>query len=113
MRVERYDLRKEKTVIRRQFLERVAKAGAAGLVALEAGCSREQKTVTFMVRGFTCITCATGLETLLGRERGVISVVASYAQGKACVVFDPSRTTVQAMESSMREMGFQPAIVAG
>ncbi len=70
-------------MIRRRFLGMMTLAGVGGVVAMEGMDLAEQKTVTFRISGFTCITCAVGLETLLQKERGVIRVKASYPESIA------------------------------
>ena len=65
-------------MIRRKFLGLMTLAGASGVATLSAAKSIGRKeTVLYKVQGFTCITCATGLETLLGREKGVLAVKAT------------------------------------
>lgn len=99
-------------VIRRQFLEQVTKLGTTGLIAVQTGCTRERQTVIFRIEGFTCITCATGLETLLSRERGVVSVVASYPKSLARVTFDPGLTTPETLAQQIQAMGFRASRAA-
>ena len=55
-------------MIRRRFLG-LTLAGVGGVVAMEGMDLAEQKTVTFRISGFTCITCAVGLETLLAKGK--------------------------------------------
>ncbi len=101
-------------MVRRDFLGRVAQAGIAGLCALEAGCSElRESTVLFRVNGFTCVTCAAGLETLLGRERGVRHVTATYPEGMARVVYDADATGEAAIAAAIQSMGFRASVVVG
>jgi Cu+-exporting ATPase len=51
---------------RRDFIRGVAAAaGAAAGVPLAAATAREMRSVRYGVDGFTCVTCAVGLETML------------------------------------------------
>jgi copper chaperone CopZ len=95
-------------MIRRRFLGLITLAGASGATALtKAAQSRSDvKTTTFRVTGFTCITCATGLETLLGREAGVLAVKASYPEGIASVRYDARSTSDDQIQRTIEAMGF-------
>jgi Cu+-exporting ATPase len=77
---------------RRKFLCRVTNAvTAAGAVpAIAAGSApREGRSVTCQVKGFTCITCAVGLEVMLRGLRGVTWASASYPANSVSIGFDP------------------------
>jgi Cu+-exporting ATPase len=63
-------------------------------------------TVTYHVKGFSCITCATGLDTLLSQQKGVVSSKSTYPEGKVTVAFDPNRATEQAIVAFITELGF-------
>ena len=52
-------------MFRRRFLQLVTMASVGGLAPLEAMAAAASKTVTYLVKGFSCITCATGLDTML------------------------------------------------
>ena len=52
---------------RRNFIQRLTVASATGAAAYAAD---ESKSVTFRVKGFTCITCAVGLEVMLRARIG-------------------------------------------
>jgi copper chaperone CopZ len=93
-------------MIRRKFLGMMTLAGA-GVVAMEGMDLAEQKTVTFRIAGFTCITCAVGLETLLEKERGVIRVKASYPESKAAITYHPKLTSEASLVSFIEEAGFK------
>jgi copper chaperone CopZ len=91
-------------MIRRQFIQLVALSGAlAPLDAMGAGL---RTTLVLQVKGFTCITCAAGLDTLLGRERGIVSSHSTYPEGKVTVVYDPKLCTEGSVRSLIAEMGF-------
>ena len=67
-------------MVRRDFIHRTL-AGAASLTPLGAAQTGKNQTLVYRVAGFTCITCAVGLETLLGRQKGVARVEASIPMG--------------------------------
>lgn len=98
-------------MIRRKFLGMMALAGA-GVVAMEGMDLAEQKTVTFRITGFTCITCSVGLETLFEKERGVIRVKASYPESKAVITYDPKLTSEGTLVNFIEEAGFKATKVA-
>jgi copper chaperone CopZ len=93
-------------MIRRRFLG-LTLAGLGGIVAMEGMDLAEQKTVTFRISGFTCITCAVGLETLLQKERGVIRVTASYPESIATVTYHPKLATEQSLVTFIESAGFK------
>jgi Cu+-exporting ATPase len=104
-------------MLRRRFLGAMTAIGAGSLasvatveLAKNASAtpthSGNAKTVTYSIQGFTCITCAVGLETLLLREKGVVSVKASYPEAKAVIQFDPSVITEAALMGFIEEAGF-------
>jgi copper chaperone CopZ len=82
-------------------------AGVGGVVAMEGMDLAERKTVTFRIRGFTCITCAVGLETLLEKERGVIRVKASYPENTATVTYHPKLASEQSVVKFIESAGFK------
>jgi copper chaperone CopZ len=93
-------------MIRRRFLG-LTLAGLGGVVAMEGMDLAEQKTVIFRISGFTCITCAVGLETLLQKERGVIRVTASYPESIATVTYHPKLATEQSLVTFIESAGFK------
>jgi copper chaperone CopZ len=98
-------------MIRRKFLGMMTLTGA-GVIAMEAMGLTEQKSVTFRISGFTCITCAVGLETLLEKERGVTRVKASYPESKAVITYLPKLTSEATLVDFIEEAGFKATKVA-
>jgi copper chaperone CopZ len=94
-------------MIRRRFLGLATLAGVGGLVTMEGMNLAEQKTVAFHVAGFTCITCAVGLETLLQKEKGVVRVKASYPDGTATITYHPGLTSETSLAEFIKSAGFQ------
>lgn len=63
-------------------------------------------TLVLQVKGFTCITCAVGLDTLLGKEKGIVSSRSTYPEGKVTVIFDPQASSEEAIHNFIAAMGF-------
>jgi copper chaperone CopZ len=93
-------------MFRRQFLQMMTIASVAGLAPLEAMSAGTSKTVVYFVKGFSCITCATGLDTMLGQQKGVTSSKSTYPEGKVTVGFDPHQITEQAIIAFITDLGF-------
>jgi copper chaperone CopZ len=94
-------------MFRRRFLQLVTMASVGGLAPLEAVSSAAAtQTVMYRVKGFTCITCATGLDTLLSQQKGIASSKSTYPEGKVTVAFDPNQITGQAIVAFITELGF-------
>jgi copper chaperone CopZ len=92
-------------MFRRRFLQLVTIASVGGLTPFEALAS-DSKTLTYLVKGFSCITCATGLDTMLSRQKGIASSKSTYPEGKVTVRFDPSQITEQAILTFITDLGF-------
>jgi len=82
-------------------------ASVGGLAPLEGLAAGASKTVTYMVKGFSCITCATGLDTMLNRQKGINSSKSTYPEGKVTVGFDPRQTNEQAIVTFINSLGFK------
>jgi copper chaperone CopZ len=95
-------------MIRRKFLQLATLSGAGALATLGIEAS-ERKTVAYRVRGFTCITCAVGLDALLQRQRGVIWSTSSYPEGTVKIEFHPHLVTESSLKAFIAEMGFSVA----
>lgn len=93
-------------MIRRQFLQLVALSGAVSLAPLEAMAGTDRITVVYHVKGFTCITCAVGLDTLLGKQKGILSSESTYPEGKVTVSFNPKSCSEDSIRAFIAEMGF-------
>ena len=93
-------------MFRRRFLQLMTIASVSGLAPLEGMSGGASRTVTYLVKGFSCITCATGLDTMLGQQKGIISSKSTYPEGKVTVGFDPNQTTEQAIVTFITDLGF-------
>ncbi len=90
-------------MFRRSFIQRIAFGGAASLTSAAGG---QIKTATYRVKGFTCVTCAVGLETLLRRQKGIARAEATYPSGIVRIDFDPALLTEKTLKGFIGEMGF-------
>ena len=93
-------------MFRRRFLELVTLAGVGSLASLEAMAAAESRILTYFVKGFSCITCATGLDTMLSQQKGIASSKSTYPEGKVTVLFDPSQISEHAILSFITDLGF-------
>lgn len=109
-------------MIRRQFIKLVTLTGATGFASLGAldGFDRnsakaaldsphtktETKTVIWRVRGFTCVTCAVGLETMLRQQKGVKSTQASYPNSTVTIQFHPDEVSEASLRAFITDIGF-------
>ena len=106
---------------RRRFLCRLTSAAAASTaVGVELGCGartaatpedrvRGTRRVTYQVQGFTCITCAVGLEVMLRGLRGVAEAAASYGENSVAITFDDKVTSEDALKQFISVCGFSVA----
>jgi copper chaperone CopZ len=105
-------------MIRRQFIRLAALTSATGLATLGALDSQEKKeskdeldaqetrTVTWHVQGFTCVTCAVGLEVMLRQQEGVRSAEASYPNTTVTVQFHPEIVSEAKLRAFITNIGF-------
>jgi copper chaperone CopZ len=96
----------EEKMIRRKFLRLITLSSAGALAPLDALASAAAKTIVFQVKGFTCITCAVGLDTMMGRISGVVSSRSTYPEGKVTVRFDPDAASENSIRSVITDAGF-------
>jgi len=90
-------------MIRRRFLQLLTVAGAGGLRGF-AG--ESAKRVAYRVKGFSCPTCATGLDATLGKERGIVSSHSTYPEGVVAVRYLPETTSEEWIAGFIEDLGF-------
>lgn len=95
-------------MFRRRFLQMLTLASATPLKSFAAAPTR---TATLRVTGFTCITCATGLDTLISRHKGIKSSSSTYPEGMVKVVFNPDQVTEQWIEGFIANLGFKARLL--
>jgi len=100
----------EGTMIRRRFLQMAALSGASALAPLEAiattAANAAAKTAVFQVKGFSCPTCAVGLDTMFTRTKGIVSSHSTYPEGKVTVRFDPGVINEAQVRAVITDAGF-------
>lgn len=94
---------------RRKFIQMMTLAGASGMAtmgSMRAMGDSDNQTVTYHVQGFSCITCAVGLDAMLEREKGIVRSKSSYPAGKVVIAFDPHVVDDATLRGFIAEMGF-------
>jgi Cu+-exporting ATPase len=95
---------------RRNFIRvTTATTTAAGLGVASAAAPKESKSVQYKINGFTCITCAVGLEVMLKGMKGVTRVTASYPENSVTIGFDEHVTTEKTLKEFISVCGFSVA----
>jgi copper chaperone CopZ len=94
-------------MFRRHFLKRFTLAGASGLASMASMEGGQSKSVTWRIKGFSCPTCAVGLEVMLRDQRGVRRAAASYEKATATIEFDPAVVSEATMRGFIADMGFR------
>ncbi len=93
-------------LFRRRFLQSFSFA-TSGVALGGKPVSRRKQMVDWHVAGFTCRTCAVGLETLLSRRPGILQVQAKYPEGTVRIEFDPAKVNERELRDAIVEMGFR------
>jgi|SRR5580704_5292466 copper chaperone CopZ len=100
---------------RRKFLYHVmaGMAGTTTTIALtetscntDARAARENRSIACQVKGFTCETCAVGLETMLLQQKGVTRASASYSDASVVIAFDGNLTSGKELREFIASCGF-------
>ncbi|SRR5258707_9908747 len=66
-------------------------------------------SVTWIVKGFTCITCAVVLEIMLRQQKGVTRAKASYSQKSVAVGFDGKPASEKVLQKFIAGCGLSVA----
>jgi copper chaperone CopZ len=93
-------------MIRRRFIQLIT-LGTGSLATVGAIKATEKNTVTYRITGFTCITCAVGLEVMLRQEKGVAWAKASYPDASVTITFHPEEVTEESLKTYIASMGFK------
>jgi copper chaperone CopZ len=96
-------------MFRRQFVQLMTLVGAASLATIATGENNEIRTVTYRVKGFSCVTCAVGLDTMLQQQKGVRGSRSTYPDGRVVVKFDPRAVSDASLQAFIAGMGFTVA----
>ena len=89
---------------RRKFIGGISVVGSAALTAVAS--PNEARSVKYGVKGFTCVTCAVGLEVMLRRQKGVTRADASYPDENVVIAFDRALTSPSALKGFIAQCGF-------
>jgi copper chaperone CopZ len=93
-------------MFRRQFVQFFAAFGASSVATLAATDTKGAKSATYVVKGFSCVTCAVGLDTMLQKQKGIAWCKSTYPEGIVKIQFDPQQITEKSIKSFIGEMGF-------
>jgi hypothetical protein len=93
-------------MIRRRFLQLMTLASAGGIAPLTSFAAETARDVTYNVKGFSCATCATGLDTMLSRQAGIVSSKSTYPEGVVKVSYLPDKTSEQWIAAFITDLGF-------
>jgi copper chaperone CopZ len=96
-------------MFRRQFVQFMAALGTSGVATIAAADPEGTMTVTYVVKGFSCLTCAVGLDTMLQKQKGVSWSKSTYPEGIAKIQFDPLEVSEKSLKAFINEMGFTVA----
>jgi copper chaperone CopZ len=103
---------------RRRFLNRVmgtaaglglAGTGTMAIHKLAKAGPVETRSVSYKIKGFTCVTCATGLEVMLREQKGVAWAQASYPEATVIIGFDENLTSESTLKEFIAGCGFSVA----
>ena len=91
-------------MIRRTFLQLLTLAGAGSLTT---GCAEAKaQTVTYKIKGFSCVTCAAGLDVMLRRNKGILRSHSTYPEAITTIEYEPKIIDTAKIQSFIAEMGF-------
>ncbi len=93
-------------MFQRTFLQLMTLASASSLTAIDSLAAESTRTATFQIKGFSCVTCATGLDTMLSRQRGINSSKSTYPAGVVTVCFNPDQMTEERIVDFIERLGF-------
>jgi Cu+-exporting ATPase len=99
-------------MFRRKFVQLIAAAGTSGVASLAVAETKLTKTSTYLVKGFSCVTCAVGLDAILQKQKGVTWCKSEYPSGTVTIKFDPQELDENALKTLIGEMGFEVTEVA-
>jgi len=93
-------------MFRRKFLQLCVPVSAGALAVFKVKRNAPAKTVVYQVKGFTCTTCAVGLDTLFRRQKGILSSESTYPEGKVVVHFYPDHVDESSIRGFIADTGF-------
>jgi len=93
-------------MFRRRFLQLCVPVSAGALAVFKVKRDAPTKTVIYQIKGFTCITCAVGLDTMLRRQKGILSSDSTYPDGKVVIHFYPDQIAESSIRGFIADTGF-------
>ena len=88
-------------MMRRKFIQGIA----FGVGAAEAATST-RKSVIYKIDGFSCVTCAVGLDAMLKDQKGVIGCKSNYPDRTSVIEYNPDLINEQQIKAFIQELGF-------
>ena len=65
------------------------------------------KEIKLDVQGMSCSGCEERIQKVLGRIEGVIRSSADHQAAEVRIIFDPNRTSEQALRGSIEQAGYE------
>jgi|SRR5580658_6875057 copper chaperone CopZ len=96
-------------MFRRQFVQLIAAVGTGSVASIGAAEAKRTQTVTYHLKGFSCVTCAVGLDTMLQKQKGIASSKSTYPDGVVTITFDPQEVNDKSLRAFIADMGFTVA----
>jgi copper chaperone CopZ len=93
-------------MLRRRFIQLMTVASAGSMGAWSTLEASDTKAAMYSVKGFTCVACAVGLETLLRQEKGVVWVKASYPEASVIIRYQPANISGDQLKKLIADLGF-------
>jgi copper chaperone CopZ len=93
-------------MFRRQFVQWMAAFGTGSVATLATAEAKETRMITYRVKGFSCITCAIGLDTVLQKQKGIAWSKSGYPDGIVSIRYDPRAVSEKSLKGFIEEMGF-------
>ena len=93
-------------MIRRHFIRLMTLAGASSFEVATAAVRSQKLTIVYKVSGFSCATCAVGLDVLLERQKGVLWSKSSYQDKTTSICYYPDLATDESLRNAIAGMGF-------
>jgi anaerobic selenocysteine-containing dehydrogenase len=93
-------------MIRRNFIRLLTLAGASSFPVANAAIKSGQLTVTYKVSGFSCVTCAVGLDVMMERQTGVAWSKSNYQEAKTTICYHPDLVNDDSLKNIIADMGF-------
>ncbi|XP_037071047.1 copper-transporting ATPase 2-like [Pollicipes pollicipes] len=88
------------------------RGGAGTMMTQLVDLEPPEMTATISIKGMTCQSCVRNIETTVGDNAGIHSIVVSLPDESATVTFDPQLTSPQGICDMIDDMGFDASLPA-